>query len=371
MPKLTPRFQTKTKLKKLKISISGFPISEVRAIFSKIEKITFLLIKSLTATKMARRIPKKNDFLSINLLFKKMKIVFMGTSDFACPTLEKLIKERDFEIVAVYTREPQIAGRGHKITNSPIHNLALKHQLKIITPKTLRNPQSQKEFFDLKAEASIVVAFGLILPEEILRAPKFGCINLHPSLLPNWRGAAPIQRTIMAGDKETAISIIQMDSGIDSGDVLYQTKIPLTGQETYAELSQKLARDGAEVLIDVLKKLPTGKLLPVKQNGDLATYAKKIEKSECAIDWKNSAEEIERKIRALNGGLAAFFTHNGEKIKIFASEILNYKSSENEAGKILDDRFSIQCGKGIIRPLILQREGKKPMPIEEFLRGLR
>ncbi len=174
-----------------------------------------------------------------------MKIIFMGTPDFACPTLEKLIADKEFEIVAVYTREPQIAGRGHKLQNSPIHELALKYGLKVITPKTLRNAEAQKEFHDLKADAAVVVAYGLILPQEILNATKLGCINIHPSLLPRWRGAAPIQRTIMAGDKETGINIIKMDAGIDSGDVIYSEKFLLSGKENYTDLAEKLSVMGA------------------------------------------------------------------------------------------------------------------------------
>ena len=300
-----------------------------------------------------------------------MKIIFMGTPEFSCPTLEKLIADPVFEIVAVYTREPQIAGRGHKLTNSPIHNLALQHSLKIITPKTLRNIDAQKEFLNLGADACVVVAYGLILPQEVLDGTKFGCINIHPSLLPKWRGAAPIQRPLIAGDRETGITIIKMDKGVDSGDMIYQEKFSLDGSEIYKNLAEKLSQMGAKILVRTLKDLRDGKLVEVKQDGSLATYAKKIDKAECEIDWKNSAEEIERKIRGLNGSLEAHFVHEGEKIKIFAAEILDKNSSENEAGKFLDNKLSIQCGKGIIRPLILQRQGKKPMAVGEFLLGFK
>ena len=153
----------------------------------------------------------------------------MGTPQFSCPTLEKLIADPDFEIVAVYTREPQIAGRGHKLTNSPIHQLALQHGLKVVTPKTLRSVDAQKELADLNAEAAVVVAYGLILPQEILDAPKLGCLNIHPSLLPRWRGAAPIQRPLMEGDAETGITIIKMDKGLDSGDMVFQEKFSFHG----------------------------------------------------------------------------------------------------------------------------------------------
>ncbi len=300
-----------------------------------------------------------------------MKIIFMGTPQFSCPTLTKLIADPDFEIVAVYTREPQIAGRGHKLTNSPIHELALQHGLKVVTPKTLRSAEAQKEFADFHADAAVVVAYGLLLPQEILDAPKFGCLNIHPSLLPKWRGAAPIQRPIMEGDAETGITIIKMDKGLDSGDMICQEKFALDGSETYKNLAEKLSQMGVDILLKTLKNLRDNKVLSTKQDSSLMTYAKKIEKAECEIDWTKSAREIQRKIRALNGSLEAFFMHKDEKIKIFAAEILDENSSENEAGKILDERLSIQCGKGVIKPLILQRPGKKPMALSEFLLGFK
>jgi len=295
----------------------------------------------------------------------------MGTPQFACPTLLKLLANKDFEIVAVYTRAPQIAGRGHKLTNSPIHDLALQNGLKVITPKTLKNIEAQQEFYQLNADAAVIVAYGLILPPEILAGTKLGCLNIHPSLLPKWRGASPIQRPIMAGDNETGITIIKMDEGLDSGDIICQEKFLLNGQETYKNLAEKLAEMGAEILLKSLENLRDNKVLLTKQNHALSTYAKKIEKAECQINWQNSAAEIERKIRALNGSMEAFFMYGGEKIKIFAAEILDKNSDENEAGKILDDKLSIQCGQGVIRPLILQKSGKKPMALEEFLRGFK
>lgn len=294
----------------------------------------------------------------------------MGTPDFACPTLEKLISDPDFDVVAIYTREPQIAGRGQKITNSPIHQLALKHNLKVITPKTLRDAKAQKEFFNLQADVAVVVAYGLILPQEILDGTKFGCVNIHPSLLPKWRGASPIQRPLMAGDRETGITIIKMDKGVDSGEIMVQEKFPLDGSETYADLAEKLSQMGAEILVKTLKKLRDGNVVLIKQDNALASYAKKIEKEECKINWQESAEIIERKIRALNGSLEAFFNYGDEKIKIFKAEILD-ENSIGEAGKILDEKLSIQCGKGSIRPLILQRQGKNRITIRDLLLGFK
>jgi methionyl-tRNA formyltransferase len=297
-----------------------------------------------------------------------MKIIFMGTPQFACPTLQKLIDDKNFEIVGVFTREPQIAGRGHKLQNSQIHELALKNNLKVFTPKSLKNAESQKDFLDLKADAAVVVAYGLLLPQQILDGTKFGCFNIHPSLLPRWRGAAPIQRTIMAGDKETAICIMQMDAGLDSGDVVACENFDLNGSETYSELEKKFAEVGADLMIETLKNAQNGNLNPIKQNATLATYAKKLEKSECEIDWKKSAQEIDCKIRGLSGSLGAFFMYKDEKIKIFTAEIIDKNLSIKNVGEI-NEKLWIQCGQGIIRPTILQRPGKKPMSVEEFLRG--
>jgi methionyl-tRNA formyltransferase len=295
----------------------------------------------------------------------------MGTPEFACPTLKKLLAQQNndpkFEIVAVYSREPQIGGRGHKLQNSPIHNLALQNGLKIITPKTLRDAAVQKEFSSFNADAAVVVAYGLILPQEILDGTKLGCFNIHPSLLPRWRGAAPIQRTIMSGDKETAVCVIKMDKGLDSGEIVAKLDYKLSGKETYAELEKEFSEIGAELLVKSLK----GNLHGIKQDEVGLTYAKKLEKSECEIDWKKSAEEIDCHIRGLSGSLGAYFVFKEEKIKIFSAEILNKNSCENAVGEISKSDFSIQCGCGVIKPLTLQRQGKKAMPLEEFLRGIK
>lgn len=293
----------------------------------------------------------------------------MGTSDFSCPPLKKLISNSNFEIVAVYTKEPQIAGRGHKLKNSPIHDLALKHGLKVITPRNFKSEESKKEFADLRADVAVVVSYGLILPQDILDSTKFGFANIHPSILPKYRGAAPLQRTIMSGDKETGVAIIKMDAGIDSGDVIIQNKIQLDESENFLTLSEKLSRIGSEILIESLDKIKNQTAILIKQDNALATYAKKIDKSECKINFQESAKNIERKIRALVGSGDAYFEINGEKIKIFSAQIIDKNSTENEVGKILNDEFFIQCGEGIIKPSILQRQGKNKVAIDEFLRG--
>lgn len=292
----------------------------------------------------------------------------MGTPHFACPTLEKLLADKDFEIVAVYTREPQIAGRGHKLTNSPIHEIALKNNLPVITPKTLRNKQIQEQFQAFGADAAVVVAYGLILPQEILNAPKFGCVNVHPSLLPRWRGPSPIQYTLLHGDKEIGMTIIKMDAGIDSGDIILQQKFTLQNSDNYGNLAPKLAQLGGNMMIEALKKLRDKKAVLTKQDAAIATFSKKLEKAESEINFNLDAEEILHKIRALSGSLTAYFKLQDEMIKIYDAEIILQNSNKN-AGEIVDDKFTIQCGKNQIRPLTLQRQGKKPMQLDEFLRG--
>ncbi len=298
-----------------------------------------------------------------------MKIIFMGTPHFSCPTLEKLISDPNFEVVAVYTKEPQAAGRGQKLKNSPIHDLALKHNLKIFTPKTLRDKEIQEKFFQFKADVAVVVAYGLILPPEILQNPRFGCINIHPSILPKWRGASPIQRPIINGDSETGVTIIKMDEGLDSGDIIYQENFSLLGHETYRDLSQKLSVLGAEALIKTLKNLNSNNFTLTKQDHASSTYAKKIDKSELEIDWNLDVKEIERKIRGLNGSMEAYFIHNNEKIKIFSAQIIDENSTQYNPGTIIDDQLRIQCGKGILQPTLLQRPGKRAMELKEFLLG--
>ncbi len=299
----------------------------------------------------------------------KIKIIFMGTPHFALPALQALLDDQSFEVVAVYSKEPQIAGRGHKIQNSPIHNLALQNQLKIITPKTLKNSEIQKEFADLKADIAVVVAYGLLLPKEILQAPKFGCINIHPSLLPRWRGAAPIQRAIMAGDLETGVDIIQMDDGLDSGDILAEEKVPLYIDIPYPDLAQKLSQIGADLLVKTIKNLAQNKCQPIKQEHDQAVYAHKLKKEEFAIDWNFPAREIHNKIRALSGCGSAYFELNDEKIKIHQAKLINEQNHNYPAGKIIDEKLTIACKTGLIQPQILQRAGKNKITLDEFLRG--
>ncbi len=296
----------------------------------------------------------------------------MGTPQFSCKTLEAILSHKNFEVVGVLTRHAQIAGRGKQLKNSPIYDLAFKNNLKIFTPQTLKDPEIYQQLKNLNPDISVIVAYGLILPAEILSIPKFGSINLHPSLLPRWRGASPIQRTIFAGDKITSVDIIQMDQGLDSGDILYRKEYHLKGDETYQQLSTKLAEIGANSIIETLKIFENNNLDDfniIKQDHSKAIYAHKISKDECKINWQNNAQDIYRQIKALSGSLGAYFLYNDEKIKILDVLLENNNSQEFPTGSIINNDLSIQCNKGIIKPLILQRQGRNPLPLNEFLRG--
>ena len=296
----------------------------------------------------------------------------MGTPQFSCKTLEAILSHKNFEVVGVLTRHAQIAGRGKQLKNSPIYDLAFKNNLKIFTPQTLKDPEIYQQLKNLNPDISVIVAYGLILPAEILSIPKFGSINLHPSLLPRWRGASPIQRTIFAGDKITSVDIIQMDQGLDSGDILYRKEYHLKGDETYQQLSTKLAEIGANSIIETLKIFENNNLDDfniIKQDHSKAIYAHKISKDECKINWQNNAQDIYRQIKALSGSLGAYFLYNDEKIKILDVLLENNNSQEFPIGSIINNDLSIQCNKGIIKPLILQRQGRNPLPLNEFLRG--
>lgn len=293
----------------------------------------------------------------------------MGTPDFSLPTLKKLSEDQDFEILAVYTKEPKIAKRGQKIQKSVIHDFALSKNLAVLHPKNFKDQKTQQEFINFKADIAVVVAYGLILPSEILTAAKYGCVNIHPSMLPKWRGAAPIQRSIMAGDTETSIAIMKMDEGLDSGDVIDQMLIKIEESDNYKILSDKLSVLGAEFLLKTLKKIQKNDFTLSKQDHSKATYANKIEKSECLIDWQQNCRNIINKIRALSGFLDAYFFYKNEKIKILSAEIIDENNQNFQVGTIIDDKFSIQCLTGIIRPIIIQKEGKKPILLKDFLLG--
>lgn len=293
-----------------------------------------------------------------------MRIIFMGTPEFSVPTLKTLIKHH--EVIAVYTQAPKPAGRGQHEQISPIHELANQFKIKVLTPKTLRKAEPQQELIDLNADIIVVVAYGLILPKEILNASKYGCINIHPSLLPFYRGAAPMQRTILAGEKETAMCIIKMDEGIDTGDILMIEKLALPSDIAYPTLSNKMSHLGAELLLKTLNNIDN--IIPQKQIGE-GTYAAKISKEESELNWYEDSELLIRKVRALNPWPGTYFMHAGEKIKVLDAETKPQKHNYIPGTIIDHNKLIIACVHGLFQPLIMQRAGKKPMSTSEFLRG--
>ena len=292
-----------------------------------------------------------------------MRIVFMGTPAFAVPSLEALYQS-PHEIVAVYSQPPRPAGRGQKETPSPIHRLAESQGTRVYTPVSLKDAQTQAEFAAHKADVAIVAAYGLLLPQAILDAYPHGCINVHPSLLPRWRGAAPIQRTIMAGDAITCICIMQMNAGLDTGDVLLMEKYAVDAAENSGALHDRLAIEAGPLVLRALDVL--GSITPQKQSADGVTYARKITKEECHIDWNQSAEHIHNQIRGLSPSPGAYFNYNGETIKIFASRFS--ADGGGKPGCVLDG-LGIFCKDGVLYPLEVQRPNKKRMSVDEMLKG--
>jgi len=299
--------------------------------------------------------------------FQKARLAFMGTPEFAAHILESLIKA-NYQIKAVYTQPPRPVGRGYKITPSPVHVLATEHNIPVFTPTTLKTEESQKEWRDLDLDLAIVAAYGLILPREILEAPKAGCINVHTSLLPRWRGAAPIQRAILEGDAETGVTLMKMDAGLDTGDILVTQKIAITPKMTSLMLQNVLGEIAVEALLEAIPSYLDGKLKPRPQPQEGVTYAGKLEKQEGFLDWNLPAEHLERKIRALNPWPGTWFTVGEDRIKVLEAEVVPLKTRETP-GKILDDQLTIACGENALRLLYVQKIGKSPLPTDEFLRG--
>ena len=293
-----------------------------------------------------------------------MKVVFMGTPDFAVPALERLIKEHN--VVCVYTREPKLSGRGNKLNKTPVHLVAEANGIEVRTPKTLRNAEEQQKFSELKADVAVVAAYGLILPLPVLEAYPFGCLNLHASLLPRWRGAAPIQRAVEAGDAKSGVTVMQVAEGLDTGDMLLKGEVEITSATTGGELHDKLALQGADLISRVLADIKS--FVPQPQPQDVACYAAKIDKAECKLYFNQKAEVLCRKIRAFNPYPAMFFEYGGERFKVLeAHKVEKYAS----AGTIIQDNNSllIACADGALSITQIQRQGKKLMTISELLRG--
>lgn len=299
---------------------------------------------------------------------KPLRIVFAGTPDFAAKHLHALINSHH-EVIAVFTQPDRPAGRGNKITASPVKQLALEHNIAIYQPATLKKEENQQLIAELNADIMIVVAYGLILPQVVLDMPKLGCLNVHGSLLPRWRGAAPIQRACWAGDSETGVTIMQMDAGLDTGDMLFKVTCPITATDTSASLYDKLAQLGPEALLTTLTQMTTGQAVPEKQQPSLVTYAEKLSKQEAKLDWQLSAEQLERCIRAFNPWPISYFEINGEPVKVWQANVID-QHSEQTPGTILQankDGIQVATAKGILNLTQLQPAGKKAMSAADIL----
>lgn len=295
-----------------------------------------------------------------------LRVVFMGTPDFAVPTLQTLIAA-DIEVSCVYTQPPRVAGRGQKPRPSPVQKIADAAGINVRAPGSLKTAEEQEAFAALGADAAVVVAYGLILPKPVLEAPRLGCLNLHASKLPRWRGAAPIQRAIMAGDRETAATVMLMDEGLDTGPILLEEVLEIRPGMTAGELHDRLAATGGPLMVEALRGLADGSLTPRPQPSEGVTYASKIDKQEARIDWSAPAIIVANRINGLSPFPGAWFSHRDERIKALRARPTE---GSNTPGKVLDDRLAVACGEGAIRLLELQRAGRSPMPVEEFLRGL-
>jgi methionyl-tRNA formyltransferase len=290
-----------------------------------------------------------------------MRIVFMGSPEFAVPSLDALV-EAGHEVVAVYAQPPRPAGRGKADRKTAVHERAEELGIEVRTPRTLRDAEKQERFAELEADLGVVAAYGLILPKPILDAPENGCVNVHASLLPRWRGAAPIQRAILAGDEVSGVTIMKMDEGLDTGPMLLKRELDIRGKNA-GQVTDEIANLGAEALVEWLAS-PTP---PEPQPDEGATYAKKIDKAEARIDWKQSAEQVHRQVLAFNPVPGAWFEANGERIKLL--EAARGKDAAGKPGEVLDDCLTVACGSGYIRPLKVQRAGRAPMTPGELLRG--
>lgn len=290
-----------------------------------------------------------------------MKIIFMGTPEFSVPVLEELHQAHD--IVAVYCQPPRRAGRGKSDRPSPVQARAEALRLPVRHPVSLRSEEAVRDFAALGADVAVVVAYGLILPQAVLDVPRLGCLNIHASLLPRWRGAAPIHRAIMAGDRETGVCIMQMDAGLDTGPVLLREAVPIGAEETTADLHDRLSALGARMIVEALAQVS---LPAVPQPAEGVTYAAKIDKAEARVDWSRPAVEVDRLIRGLSPFPGAWTEVNGERVKLLRSRLAK---GQGTPGQVLHG-FAIACGAGAVEITQAQREGKRPMPVAEVLRGL-
>jgi methionyl-tRNA formyltransferase len=298
---------------------------------------------------------------------RSLDLIFMGTPDFAATILAAQIGA-GHRIRAVYTQPPRPAGRGHRLLSSPVQALAERHGMAVRCPTTLRDPATRAEFATTVADAAVVAAYGLILPAPILGAPRHGCLNVHASLLPRWRGAAPIQRALLAGDEATGITIMQMDEGLDTGPILLQEAMPIAPRMTSGELSDRLAEVGARLILDALDGVARGTLAARPQPGDGVTYAAKLRREEARLDWRRQAVALERQVRAFDPWPGAYFEGGGERLRVLMAEA-DPQSAGAPPGTVLDERLSVACGEGVLRPLRLQRPGRTALDTAALLRG--
>ena len=296
-----------------------------------------------------------------------MRLIFMGTPEFAVPTLIEIVG-RGHEVAAVYTRAPKPAGRGMALQESPVEREARRFGISVMTPKSLRTDEAVGQFRANKADAAVVVAYGLILPVPILEAVPLGCFNLHASLLPRWRGAAPINRAIMAGDAESGVTIMHMAEGLDTGDVALEEPVTIGPDITAGELHDALARHGADLMLRALGALERGSLQLTPQPSEGVTYAAKIDKNETRIDWAKPWKQVHDHCRGLSPFPGAWFELSGQRIKVLRS---TKGQGSGAPGTVLDDRLTIACAEGAVRLIEVQRAGKQPMKAEEFLRGVK
>lgn len=299
---------------------------------------------------------------------QSLRIVFAGTPDFAARHLAALLSS-EHEVIAVYTQPDRPAGRGKKLTASPVKTIALEHDIPVYQPENFKSDEAKQELADLNADIMVVVAYGLLLPQIVLDTPKLGCINVHGSILPRWRGAAPIQRSIWAGDAETGVTIMQMDIGLDTGDMLKIATLPIEASDTSASMYEKLAGLGPDALIDCLADIATGQAEPVKQDDELANYAKKLSKEEARINWNDDAAHIERCVRAFNPWPMSHFEAAENSIKVWQSRVAE-QTSDKPAGTIVQaDKTGIYVatGNGTLVLEQLQVPGKKAMSVQDIL----
>lgn len=294
-----------------------------------------------------------------------MRLAFFGTPDFSVSALQALVAA-GHEIVCVYTQPPRGAGRGEKERRSPVHHAATELGIEVRTPPSLKGDAIQADFAALDLDAAVVVAYGLILPKPILDAPRLGCINIHASLLPRWRGAAPIQRAILAGDVETGVTIMAMDEGLDTGPELLREAVAIDASTTAEILHDQLSALGARLIVEALEGFEAGRIKPVPQSEVGATYAAKLTRAEGRLDWSRPAVELERQVRAFSPWPGAWFNHGEDRLKVLAAEIA---AGSGAPGSVLDDRLTVACGEGALRLVTVQREGRSPVEAEALLRG--